>query len=224
MKVTVIYGQKHKGSTYNATRLLVDKLDCNAEDISEFYVNGMGQCVGCFSCILKDENLCPHREQTEPIIKAIEQADVIVLSSPNYCFGMTGQLKSFCDHMAYRWMIHRPVDMRGKLGVAVSTTAGGGAGAAAKQMRQQMSWWSVGRTFSFAFAVWAEGWDKIDAKRMTSIKKKADRLAKKLNRLYGKSKPSLKTSVLWGVMRKMHIGASWNELERIYWTEQLAKK
>jgi len=41
---------------------------------------------------------------------------------------MSGQLKTFFDHMAYRWISHRPhPSMKNKIGVAISTTAGAGA-------------------------------------------------------------------------------------------------
>ncbi|HEY8391580.1 MAG TPA: NAD(P)H-dependent oxidoreductase, partial [Capillibacterium sp.] len=42
--------------------------------------------------------------------------------------GMTGQLKTFLDHMGYRWLPHRPhPQMFRKIGLAVSTAAGAGA-------------------------------------------------------------------------------------------------
>ena len=41
---------------------------------------------------------------------------------------MTGQLKTFLDHMGYRWLPHRPhPQMFRKIGLAVSTAAGAGA-------------------------------------------------------------------------------------------------
>ncbi|MDO5111193.1 MAG: NAD(P)H-dependent oxidoreductase [Clostridia bacterium] len=224
MKVTVIYGQQHQGSTYRAAQLLLQKLHCTPEEISEFYVNGIAHCVGCYACIMKDEKLCPHRAQTQPIIEAIEAADVIVLASPNYCFDMTGQMKTFCDHMAYRWMIHRPADMRKKIGVAISTTAGAGAGAAVKNLRRQMGWWSVGRTYPLTFAIWAQDWEQIDPKRMTAFQRKADALARRINQSCGQVKPSIKTALLWRVMKSMHTGDTWNDVERAYWQTELKEK
>lgn len=150
MKVAVIHGQAHKGSTYNVTRSLLDQLNCEEADIMEFQVNGMGQCMGCFSCILKDEERCPHRAQVEPIILAMEEADVIVVESPNYVMGMTGQLKSFFDHLGYRWMAHRPNgEMRKKIAVAISTTAGSGAKKATKDIATQFMWLAIGKYISF---------------------------------------------------------------------------
>jgi len=224
MKVAVVYGQKHQGNTYKVAQLLLSRLDCRKEDLKEFWVNGMGQCVGCYQCILHDEKLCPHRNQTEPIITAIQEAEVVIFASPNYCFGMTGQMKSFCDHMAYRWMVHRPYDMRDKIGIAISSTAGAGAPTVAKEIRKQFSWWSIGRTYLLPFTVWAGSWDEIEAKRMRKLEKRVSALARKVNRTAGHSKPCLKTRFLFFLMKRMHLKASWNEMERKYWEEQFIKK
>lgn len=70
MKIAVVHGQAHKGRAYPVTQLLLEKLGCAGDDVSEFYVNGIGGCVGCFRCITQGEDACPHRSQTEQIIAA----------------------------------------------------------------------------------------------------------------------------------------------------------
>lgn len=147
MNVVVVHGQRHKGNTYKVTKMLLEKLNCEESDIKEFHVTNISQCIGCVKCIMEDEKLCPHYNEVKDIISAIDESDIIILESPNYCMNMTGQLKTFCDHMAYRWMVHRPVDMRKKIGVAISTTSGVGAGKTTKQIKEQLMWWSVGRVY-----------------------------------------------------------------------------
>ena len=101
--------------------------------------------MGCFSCVIKDEELCPQRSVVDPIIMAIEQSDIIITESPNYCMEMSGQLKTFFDHMAYRWISHRPhPSMKNKIGVAISTTAGVGAKGTAKKIPHGI--WLTGST------------------------------------------------------------------------------
>lgn len=217
MKTVVVYGQKHRGNTWRLTQMLLEKLDCRKEETEEYFINGIGQCIGCYTCIMEDEMKCPHRKETDALIRSIETAELIIFSSPNYCFEMTGQMKSFCDHMAYRWMIHRPVDMRRKIGVAISTTAGGGAGSVTKSIVRQFSWWSVGRTYQFPVAVWADNWEKISEKRMRGITRKVNKLAGKINCKIAKSRACIKTRLLFAVMRKMHQGEGWNKVEHEYW-------
>lgn len=218
MKVAVIHGQVHHGSTYHLTQLLLEKLHCEKEDITEYTVNGMGQCVGCFQCIMKDEHLCPHRTQTEPIIQAIEAADVIVMESPNYVMGMSGQLKSFCDHMAYRWMSHRPNgEMRQKIGVAISTTAGNGAKSVTKEMATQFTWWAVGKVYQLPFVAAASCWNEVSAERKAKAEKQTDRIANAVNTKFGHVKPGYKSRFLFWMMGKMQEGMSYNPVDVAWW-------
>lgn len=223
MNIVVIHGQAHQGNTWQLTQLVLAELNCAPADIQTFFVNGMGQCVGCCQCIMKDEALCPHRDQVAPLIAAIDRADVVILASPNYCFEMSGQLKSFCDHLAYRWVVHRPADLRGTIGIALSTTAGAGAGSVTKSLRRQMRWWSVGRVYRLSFAVRAEHWDAIPEKRLKKLNRQAAALARKVNRRAGHSTPCLRVRLLFWIMKRMHSGDGWNPVERDYWRQLNAR-
>ena len=89
MKITVVYGQNHKGSTYRIARMLAEKLD---GDISEIFLpRDFGEfCVGCAKCILHDAKDCPHAESLQPITQKLDEADVIILASPVYVYHVTG--------------------------------------------------------------------------------------------------------------------------------------
>ena len=41
MKITVIHGQKHHGSTWNTTKLLIDALITQGDECTELFVNDM---------------------------------------------------------------------------------------------------------------------------------------------------------------------------------------
>lgn len=221
MKVAVVHGQLHKGSTYHMTRMLLDKLGCGKEEVSEFYVNGVGDCVGCFQCIMKGEETCPHRRQTEDIIRAVEEADVIVIDSPTYVLNISGQLKTFFDHMGYRWISHRPhPSMKQKIGVAVSTTAGTGAGKTTKFIASQMFWWSVGKTYRLPVTVAAMNWEQVNGKKKLQAERKAESIAKAIQHKYGHVKPGIKARFLFFLMKQMHKGMDYNPLDMNYWKEK----
>lgn len=218
MKVAVIHGQAHKGSTYHVTRQLLDRLECPETDIQEFRVNGMGQCVGCFQCILEDEKKCPHYNQLEAILKAMDEADVIIVESPTYVMSMTGQLKSFFDHLGYRWMAHRPNgNMRKKIGVAISTTAGSGAGKTTKDMVQQFDWLATGKTFRLPIVVAASSWDQVTEDRKQKIEKKTSILANKINKKCGKVRPSFKVRMYFFMMKQMQLRIGYNPIDVDWW-------
>lgn len=134
MKITIIHGQSHKGSTYHIAGILSKKLE---GEVTEFFLpkDFDSFCVGCTACFGKSETLCPHYEKLKPITKAIDNADVIILASPVYVYHVTGAMKTFLDHYGYRWMVHRPEEkMFRKQAVCISTAAGGGMKSTNKDM------------------------------------------------------------------------------------------
>ena len=68
MKITVIHGQSHKGSTYHIARMLTDRL---GGEVTEFMLprDFSSYCCGCINCF-EDETKCPHYAKLSPITKA----------------------------------------------------------------------------------------------------------------------------------------------------------
>lgn len=221
MKIAVVHGQQHKGNTYHITKMLLDQLNCTKEDISEFYVNDLKDCIGCFQCIMKGENTCPHRSQVETVIEAIEEADIIIIDSPTYVLSVSGQLKTFFDHMGYRWISHRPhPTMKQKIGIAISTTAGTGAKKTTKMIASQMFWWSVGKTYQFPVTVAAMNWDQMSEKRKAKAARKAIKISKAIQRKLGHVKPGIKARIMFFMMKQMHKGMDYSPLDKNHWKEQ----
>jgi multimeric flavodoxin WrbA len=218
MKIVVIHGQSHKGSTYHITKLLVDRLAKEDGEVLEFQTNDLRHCTGCFNCIMKGEELCPHKGEIQPIVKAIEEANVIIIESPNYCMEMSGQLKTLFDHMAYRWISHRPhPSMVNKIGVAVSTTAGVGAGGVTKRICKQMFWWGIPKTYRVAQAVAAMSWKEVKPEKKAKIEHKLDKLAKQIEHKTGRVKQGIKYRFLFRLMGKQQKINNWNPVDRNHW-------
>jgi len=221
MKIAVIHGQSHKGSTYHITHMLLDHLNCAKEEISEFYVNGIGSCVGCYQCIMKGEDTCPHRSQIGTLIAALEESDVIIIDSPTYVLSMSGQLKTFFDHMGYRYISHRPhPSMKGKIGVAISTTAGAGARKTTKMIASQMFWWSVGKTYQLPVTVAAMSWNQVSEKIKAKTEQRTARLAKAVQHKLGYVRPGIKARFMFFIMKQVHKGMDYSPLDMEYWKIQ----
>jgi len=218
MEIVVIHGQEHKGSTYHLTKLLMDNLSEKADNIKEFYTNDIPPCVGCFLCITKGEEFCPHCSVIAPMAVAIEESDTIIINSPNYCMEMSGQLKTFFDHMAYRWISHRPhPSMKNKIGVAITTTAGAGARGTAKSIARQMLYWNVAKTYCLPFTVAAMDWDSVKTERKSKLAQKSKRIAKKVKKTITKVKPGIKSRFMFNIMRSMQKNSTWNQVDRKHW-------
>ena len=219
MKIAVIYGQNHKGSTYHIARMLTDKLGGEVKDF--FLPRDFGEfCVGCTSCFMKTETMCPHYEKLKPLTEALDEADVIVLASPVYVYHATGAMKAFLDHYGYRWMVHRPEEkMFKKQGVCISTAAGAGMKSTNKDMADSLFFWGVAKIYNYGIAVRATSWNTVSEKTRSSIEKRTTALAKQIQKNYGNEKPSLKTKGFFLIMRLMQK-SGWNEADKLYWKEK----
>lgn len=219
IKVVVIYGQNHKGSTYHIAHSLAEKISGEIEefflpkDFDEF-------CVGCATCFMKDGAKCPHYQKLAPITKALDTADVIILASPVYVYHVTGSMKAFLDHYAYRWIIHRPEgSMFTKQGICLTTAAGGGMKSTNKDMADSLFFWGVGRIYKYGIGVAAIDWKSVSDPKKKAIDQATTKLAHKVKKRAGKVSPSLKTkAAFWGLHFLQRKG--FNPQDAQYWKEQ----
>lgn len=219
MKITVINGQNHKGSTYYMGKILADKL---SDDITEFFLpRDFGEfCCGCNNCFKKSELLCPHYEKLKPITEAIDRADVLIFTSPVYVYHCTGAMKALLDHYGWRWMVHRPEEkMFSKQAVILSTAAGAGMKSTNKDIRDSMFFWGIGRIYTYGAAVRAVSWNNVNDKIKSLILKRLDKIAKNINSVYGKIKPSVKTRIYFSIMRMIQKNG-WNQADVDYWEQK----
>lgn len=219
MKIIIIHGQSHKGSTYNIARLLAKKLN---GEVKEFFLpKDFGEfCIGCTACFEVSETKCPHFKNLSPITQAIDNADVIILASPVYVYHATGAMKAFLDHYGWRWMVHRPEEkMFSKQAVCISTAAGAGMRNTNQDMAHSTFFWGIPKTYKFGIAVMETSWTRVSSKKKQKIERKLDLLAKKIVKNKGHIKPSIKTKVFFSVMRQMHK-RGWNKTDVSYWKDK----
>ena len=216
MKCVMIHGQSHEGSTCNIARMLAKKLDAK---MSEFFLprDFNEFCLGCTVCFEKGQTHCPHYGKLEPIIKAMDEADVIILESPVYVYHATGAMKAFLDHLGCRWMAHRPEEsMFKKQAVVISTAAGAGMKSTNKDMADSTFFWGCARTYKLGFAVRAVSWEGISEKYRAKIEKKVTKTADKIKKRNGRAKPKFKTKLFFSIMRTLHKKVM-NPADTEYW-------
>lgn len=200
MRIVVIHGQNHKGSTYHIAHELATKLD---GQLTEFFLpRDFGEfCVGCCNCFTDSEQKCPHYAKLRHITEAIDAADVIILASPVYVFHSSGAMKALLDHYGYRWMVHSPEgSMFTKQGVCICTAAGGGMKSTIKDMADSLFYWGVARTYKFGIGVGAIRWADVSDKKKAAIDKATTRLARQISSRAGRVTPGPKTRALFFAM------------------------
>ena len=65
-------------------------------DIVKYDIKG---CMGCNSCRNNNRKTCIIKDDAEPILKKICEADVVIFGSPVYWWGITSQLKALIDRI-----------------------------------------------------------------------------------------------------------------------------
>lgn len=218
MKSVIIHGQSHNGSTCHAARILAEKL---GGDVAEFFLprDFDADCTGCLSCFLLSEDKCPHYLELKPLLDAVDTADVIILASPCYVLRVTGAMKSFLDHCAYRFMLHRPNPaMFSKQGVCISTGAGS-VGGTNKDMAVSMQWWGVGRIYKAGFRVFCTAWEDVSEKKKAQITRSMNRLARRIRTHIGKPHASVVTRGIFAACRLINKKAA-GGADKAYWDKQ----
>lgn len=227
MKITIINGNARHGSTWNCKELFCKELARYEEiEVTEFIMprDTPTLCLGCFNCFFKGEQSCPHAGQISPIVAALEEADLIVMTSPVYACDITGGLKVLLDHLCYMWMSHRPnPKMFRKAALTIVTTAGAGKKHTTKTMNNSLSFWGVKRIFSFQSSVAAMKWEDVKPKKKAKIEKTVAKQAKKIYKTVHNieriSYP-LARGFIFKMMGAMQKGNDWNPQDRKHWEEK----
>ena len=221
MKVLIISGTNHKGSTYSIGHIVAEKLT-KAENISEVFLPRDFDefCCGCTKCFSKSDDKCPHYSKLKPITELIDAADVLILTSPVYVYHCTGQMKALLDHYGWRWMAHRPDErMFGKQAVVVATAAGAGMKSTMKDMADSCFFWGIPQIYKLGKAVRAIDWNSVSPKMKESINAKAASIARKILKRQGKVPVGIKTRAFFKIMSLLQRNG-WNKADMDYWKEK----
>lgn len=221
MKIVLLNGQNHKGSTYHVGRSVADKIS-GTNEITEFFLPREldSFCLGCYSCI-EDDKACPFYDKKQIILEAIEACDVLIVTTPTYCEMPSAALMSFFDQSFTYWMVHRPREcMFSKRALVISTSAGSDARRATKPIANILTNWGVPVVLQYGASVQAMNWDKVSSKHKQEFDEQTDRLARKLSKT---SIPTvgLKVRGIYTMMRMLHK-AGWDSspVEHVYWEEK----
>ena len=121
MKVLAINGSpKKEGNTYHALQLVGKEL---IEQGIEFEILHIGHkvirgCTACGKCAEMKNEECSIKDDVNPLLQQLKQADGIILGSPVYFSGIAGTMKSFLDRLFYVSGVNGGL-FRHKVGAAV---------------------------------------------------------------------------------------------------------
>lgn len=220
MKIVLIHGQNHVGSSCQMGRLLAQQWE--KAEMKEFFLPADLPyfCRGCYACV-HDRHACPYDTAKMKIMEAVREADLLIITTPTYCMGPSAPLKSFLDLTFTWWMVHQPEScMFSKQAVVITAAAGHGLKSALKPVKNALFYWGIPRVYTFGRAVQAMGWDQVAEKQKAEIIQSIQKLAAKI-KTAAPVRPGLKTKLVFEMMRLMQInGKGASPEEQACWKQQ----
>ena len=100
-KIVVLVGSMRK---YGNTDLLVRAFTegankNNAVDIVSVADYKVNPCIGCNSCFTRKDNKCFQNDDMDVIYEKLRTADIVVIASPVYFYGISAELKAIIDRL-----------------------------------------------------------------------------------------------------------------------------
>ncbi|HIU25069.1 MAG TPA: flavodoxin family protein [Candidatus Copromorpha excrementigallinarum] len=99
MKITVLTGSPHKkGTTALLTEKFIEGAEKNGHEIKKIDTAFLEvkPCLACDYCIAH-EGRCVQKDDMDKVREGVMKADMVVLSTPVYYFGMSAQIKAAID-------------------------------------------------------------------------------------------------------------------------------
>ena len=105
MNILILSGSPRKGGN---TDLLVEAfvkgaLQKHHVEVMSVRDHKISPCMGCNACLVSKENTCAQKDDMTIIYEKMAHADMLVIASPVYFYGLSAQLKAVIDRF------HNPI-------------------------------------------------------------------------------------------------------------------
>ena len=105
MNILILSGSPRKGGN---TDLLVEafvkgaspKHQVEVVSVHDYKIN---PCIGCNSCFTREDHACCQKDDMQIVYEKISKAEMLVIASPVYFYGLSAQLKAVIDRF------HNPI-------------------------------------------------------------------------------------------------------------------
>ncbi|MEA5085448.1 MAG: flavodoxin family protein [Lachnospiraceae bacterium] len=100
-QIVVLVGSVRKDGN---TQLLVNSFVNGAKQKNDVEIISMADyevnpCIGCNACFKREDNTCFQNDDMQIVYKKLSKADIIVVASPVYFYGVSAQLKAVIDRL-----------------------------------------------------------------------------------------------------------------------------
>ena len=189
-KVIAIIGSARKKATFHAVQKFEENLKLWTDiDFEYIFLHKyhLEFCKGCLACLDYGEHLCSLEDDRDKLFEKMDQADGVILASPNYAFQVSARMKNFLDRFAYFY--HRPY-FWGKTFTAIITQGVFGGDKIRKYLQ------TMGKNFGFNVTkgTCVKTLDPMTAQQERKLEKKIHKAAKRFHKQLEQAKnpkPSL---------------------------------
>lgn len=134
-KVLMINGSPHQyGCTYTALKEISDTLNQEGIEVDIHWI-GIKPISGCIACGKCKTGKCVINDEVNEILAKIDDYGALIIGSPVYYAGPSGQLCAFLDRLFYS----SKGRMKNKLGAAVVSCRRGGASSSFDRLNKYFS-------------------------------------------------------------------------------------
>ena len=100
-KIVVLVGSMRKGGNTDLlaqafTEVASKNNEVEIVSVADYKVN---PCIGCNSCFTRKENKCFQNDDMSVIYEKLRSADIVVIASPVYFYGISAELKAIIDRL-----------------------------------------------------------------------------------------------------------------------------
>lgn len=105
MNIIVLAGSPRKGGN---TDILVESFVKGASqkhhvEVVSVHDYKINSCMGCNVCFSSEDNVCCQNDDMQTVYQKLASADMLVIASPVYFYGISSQLKAIIDRL------HNPI-------------------------------------------------------------------------------------------------------------------
>ena len=100
-KIIIVVGSMRRGgNTDLLARAFAEGANKNHTveiiSVTDYHVN---PCIGCNSCFTRENHQCFQKDDMGKIYEKLQSADMLVIASPVYFYGISAQLKAIVDRL-----------------------------------------------------------------------------------------------------------------------------
>lgn len=154
------------------------------------------------------------------MLEQLDAADLLIFTTPTYCYHSPAQMTVLLQHLCWRWMRHRPNPAWfGKQAVVIATAAGAGAKKPAGDIIDSLNWLGIGKTHRICAGMAAMDWELAAPEKQEALMKAVRKTARKIKHDPAEVKRTVALRARFFLMTILQRKFPTGDADEAYWRE-----